>query len=266
MREYTREIRAAGIHFHARQRGAEPAVLFLHGFAADLRTWDGVWAHLDNDRCLLRYDLRGFGLTPQGAGGPFSHSDDLLALLDAAGLDRVDLVGVSMGGATCVNFALDHPGRVRRLVLVSPALVAWEWSPPWRALWRSVVDKAASGDLDGARRMWWQHPLFETTRTGPGGVELLDSIQRYSGAHWHLDEQVQALPDVERIHLLRAPTLLLTGSRDLPDFRLIADVIDAAAGDVRRVDYAGRGHLLHLEAPDACAADVDGFLWGGETA
>jgi 2-succinyl-6-hydroxy-2,4-cyclohexadiene-1-carboxylate synthase len=49
---------------------------------------------------------------------------------------------------------------------------------------------------------------------------------------------------------------LLTGACDLPDFRLIADIIEAAAPDIRRIDYAGAGHMLPLERPSEVAAAI----------
>jgi pimeloyl-ACP methyl ester carboxylesterase len=52
------------------------------------------------------------------------------------------------------------------------------------------------------------------------------------------------------------PTLLLTGGRDFTDLRLIADVIAGAAPEVRRIDFAGAGHMLHLERPAEVAAAI----------
>lgn len=251
------------MRFHASQRGTAPGIVFLHGFSGDLHTWDSVWSLLDPHLEALRYDLRGFGLSCAAESGPFSHADDLGQLLDALGRDAVDLVGVSMGGAVALNFALDYPERVRRLVLISPALVAWEWSADWLALWRPIVERARAGDMDGARALWWQHPLFATTRASPGAAALAQSIQRYAGAQWVHDAQRPALPDLDRIQQLQSPTLLLTGAADMPDFRLIADLLAAGAPTVSRIDCPGLGHLLHLEAPGACARSIQHFVKGG---
>jgi pimeloyl-ACP methyl ester carboxylesterase len=261
-REQTVEVPAAGTRFHACLRGDAPDVVLLHGFSGDLHTWDTVWPLMDPRVGALRYDLRGFGRSGAGEGEPFSHADDLLQLLDSLGRHTVDLVGVSMGGAVALNFALDHPERVRRLVLISPALVAWEWSAQWLALWRPIVELARAGDMEGARALWWQHPLFATTRASAGADLLEQSIQRYSGAQWVYDAQRSALPDLERVHQLQPPTLLLTGAEDLPDFRLIADLLEASAPAVSRIDCPGLGHLVHLERPAACARCIRAFLKG----
>jgi pimeloyl-ACP methyl ester carboxylesterase len=255
-------IRAAGVGFHARQRGEPPGSVFLHGFAGDLHTWDAVWAQLGDAFCALRYDLRGFGLSGPGNGEPYTHGEDLLAILDATGIDVVDLVGVSMGGGIALNFALDYPERVRNLVLISPALVAWEWSHQWRTLWQPIAEFARAGNVHEARRLWWQHPLFASTRESAAGQTLYDSIMRFGGAQWVNDTHRPMLPDVERLYCLKTRTLLLTGGRDLADFRLIADLLEASVDNLERIDSPACGHLLHLEDPDACSRHIAFFLSG----
>jgi pimeloyl-ACP methyl ester carboxylesterase len=114
--------------------------------------------------------------------------------------------------------------------------------------------------MDEARQLWWQHPLFATTRSGAASAPLYQSIMAYSGAQWVHDNQKLMLPDVERLHTLQARTLLLTGARDLEDFRLIADLIEASATDVTRMDWPDYGHLLPLENPAGCAREIRSFI------
>lgn len=258
-------IASPGVDFHADTRGPHPGTVFLHGFGDDLHAWDSLWGALDdslgNQFAALRYDLRGFGASVCRTDA-FRHADDLLAVLDAMAIDRCDLIGVSMGASIALNFTLDHPQRVSNLVLISPNLVAWDWSPSWRQYWQRIVDHARAGAMDEARRLWWEHPLFETTRASAAGPALFESIMRFAGEQWIEDHHELMLPDVERLHLLATRTLLMTGGRDLGDYRLIADLIEGSV-QLQRVDYPKRGHLLHLEDPTACAADISAFLFGG---
>lgn len=251
-------IEVDGATLNAECRGAHPALVFVHGFGGDLHDWDRLWASTDRD--ALRYDLRGFGQSRQDETVTFDHVDDLLALLDAAGIAQADLVGMSMGGAVALGFALSHPERVRRLVLISPGLRGWEWTGEWRSLWRAIATAARGGDMGQARELWWQHPFFRTARTCPAAAELHASIQRYSGAQWIRDPQRMTLPDLDRLPTLRVPTLLLTGAEDVADFRLPADLIAGSAPGVERVDLPGIGHMVPLEAPEETAAQVHRFL------
>ena len=257
-----RVLDVPGARLAVETEGVGADVLLLHGFAGDRSLWDWIWPRLVQDRRAIRYDLRGFGESVEPGNAPFRHADDLAAVLDALRIDRCALVGVSMGGGIALNFALDHPDRVERLALVSPGLVAWEWSGEWRSAWGRIVRAAQGGDLGEARELWWRHPLFDTTRkVRSAALKLRASLDAYSGRHWaHGDNEAPALPDVDRIGLLTSQTLLLTGAADLPDFRLIAGVIEAMAPEVTRIDYEGAGHMLHLERPERFAADLMRFL------
>ena len=245
---------------HVEQRGAQPRALFVHGMGDDLHTWDTVWQSFDDDFAAVRYDLRGFGKSLCREHVPFKHADDLLAVLDFFCIDRCDLIGVSMGGGIALNFALDHPVRVKNLVLISPQLVAWEWSEAWLHLWRPIEQLARAGRIEEAKRLWWEHPLFTTTRDSAAASDFYSSIMRFSGEQWVSDHHELMLPDVERLHLLTTRTLLLTGGRDLEDFKLMADLIEASAANLQRIDDPLRGHLLHLEDPAGCAKNIDAFL------
>lgn len=258
-------IRTPDTELHVDIQGECPGAVFVHGLGDDLHIWDELWRELARNVAsvpygMLRYDLRGYGQSVALNQKPFNHADDLLAILDEAGIEQCDLIGASMGGSIALNFTLDHPERVRNLILISPGMVAWEWSDTWNALWQPIVAHARNGEMDEARRLWWEHPLFATTRSSAAGPVLHESIMRFSGAQWIHDYHQLMLPDVERLHLLATRTLLLTGGRDLEDFRLIADLIEASASNLRRIDHPALGHLLHLEDPTSCAGEILAFL------
>jgi pimeloyl-ACP methyl ester carboxylesterase len=235
-------------------------IVFIHGFGGSLHGWNQLWAAMPPSLGLTRYDLRGFGRSSAEEGASFSHVDDLLALLDARGIGRATLVGLSMGGGIAAGFALDHPDRVEKLVLISPALMGWEWTDEWRQLWRAMAKAARSGNMAKARRLWWQHPLFASTRASPAAEELRQEIEVFAGRQWIRDDQLPVLPDVERLHLIAAPTLLLTGALDFADFRLMGDVLEAAVPGIRRIDFPDAGHMLDLEKAQQIAQAIAEFV------
>src|SRR3546814_19746876 len=119
-----------------------------------------VVAELGLHTCTIRYDLRGSGQSVASDDKPFRHASDLNALLDAMGVECCDLLGVSLGGAIALNFAPDHPRRVRRLVLVSPGITAWAWSDAWRTLWAAITAAARIAGVGRAGGQWGGHPGF----------------------------------------------------------------------------------------------------------
>jgi pimeloyl-ACP methyl ester carboxylesterase len=245
-------IRLPGADLRVEMRDGPSPTIFVHGFGGDLQSWDPLWALLPSGRGYVRYDLRGFGGSSALSNAWFHHADDLLNLLDALRIERCNLVGVSMGGSVALNFALSHPKRVQLVGLISPGLMAWEWSDEWQALWKPIVTAARSGDMIRAKAQWLAHPLFSTTRVSNAAGVLQDEVSRFAGRQWIEDRQAPALPDLERLHELKRNVLLLTGTADFADFHLIADLIEAAIPTVTRHDAADLGHLLHIEAPEWC--------------
>ena len=118
-------LEVEGLRLHLRDTGPRgaPPVLFLHGFGASLHTWEEVAQGLAPDFRVLRIDLPGFGLTGPDPSGDYTDERAaviLLALMQRLGLERLALVGSSMGGRIAWRFAAAHPERVARLVLMAP--------------------------------------------------------------------------------------------------------------------------------------------------
>ncbi len=102
---------------------AEP-VIVVHGITANSHAWLAVDRALEGRAALLAVDLRGRGAS-SGLPGPYgmaAYAADLLAVLDACGLERAVLVGHSLGAYAVARFAADHPERVRAAVLVDGGL------------------------------------------------------------------------------------------------------------------------------------------------
>lgn len=245
-----------------RREGQGTPLVLIHGFGGSRHDWEPLIDALPADMPLITYDQRGFGDSSGEAGVPFSHADDLLALIDRLDIAGGDICGMSLGGATALNFALNHPHRLRRLVLISPLMVGWSWTPEWIDRWKQIGRAARGGDIESARELWWQHPLFATTRASSAAQRLHDSIAAFHGRQWVQDDQRPELPEVDRLTGLSAPTLLLTGALDTGDFRLIADLITAAGQHVTRIDFAKTGHMLNLEKPGEIGERITAFLTG----
>ncbi len=115
-----------GVALDGETAGEGPPVLLLHGLTATRRyVVHGSRAIERSGRRVIAYDARGHGESGRASGPERYAYDELVAdavaVLDAAGVERAALVGQSMGSATAVGLALDHPERVSALVLVTPA-------------------------------------------------------------------------------------------------------------------------------------------------
>ena len=151
--------------------GEGPDVVFLHPGLWDGRVWDEQFGVFSRTYRVLRFDFRGYGRSSRPEPGrPYSHVEDLAAVMDAAGAERAALIGNSMGGKVAVDFALTHPARVSALVLATPALSGFEGTQDEEAAWeaafadveRQIEEAVTAGDLEGAqdlRLRWLWAPL-----------------------------------------------------------------------------------------------------------
>jgi pimeloyl-ACP methyl ester carboxylesterase len=102
-------------------------IVLLHPGTGDSRYWDLVLPGLDGRR-VLRYDVRGYGRSPRPTA-EFSLREDLETVLDQLELEKVLLVGCSMGGSTALSEALANPDRVHGLVLLCPGVPGFPVPP-----------------------------------------------------------------------------------------------------------------------------------------
>ncbi len=125
--------------------GEGPAIVLAHGVGGNHAIWFRQVPVLTKAYQVVLFDHRGFGKSTDRAGlGRSAFADDLAALLDHLGLDRVALVGQSMGAGTCINFALRHPGRVAALCIASSLHAVAEEGDVADLM---VAARAASNDL-----------------------------------------------------------------------------------------------------------------------
>jgi pimeloyl-ACP methyl ester carboxylesterase len=231
--------------------GAGDPVVLLHGFSLDRRMWDDQVDALARAHCVVRYDLRGFGESAAGDAS-YTHADDLGALLDRLNLTRVALVGLSLGGGAAINFTVLHPERVRALVVVDPSLGGFRWSAEFTAAQASVRNAARTAGVDAARDEWLSFPMFAAAMRNPAVAPRLRAIVHgYSGHHWLNVDRGRPFtpPAIERLAEILAPTLVIVGELDIPDFRAIADTLERSIPGAQKVVLPGAGHMTNMEAP-----------------
>jgi pimeloyl-ACP methyl ester carboxylesterase len=109
-----------GLKFHYLDWGGDgPPILMLHGFTGHAHSWDKTAAALSDRYHVLALDQRGHGDTDWAARyGTAPMVDDVGRFLDALGLDRIVLMGLSMGGMVSYTFAAAHPERIERLIIL----------------------------------------------------------------------------------------------------------------------------------------------------
>lgn len=255
-----------GTRLYSEIAGAGRPVVLIHGFTLDTTMWDDQFLPFARHFQVIRYDMRGFGRSALPTGEPYSHAEDLKGLLDALGVDRAHLVGLSKGGAVALDFALTYPQRVGALVLNDTVVGGFDWSAEGSARDSLVWQRAREGGIPAARESWLAHPLFAPALRQPAvAARLTRIVEEYSGWHFVNTNHEHGLepPAARRLVELRAPVLALVGELDLPDFRRVTEVIGREAPGARTIVIPGVGHMANMEAPEQVNEAVLGFLIEG---
>jgi pimeloyl-ACP methyl ester carboxylesterase len=254
-----------GVDLHYEIVGDGPPLLMIAGLAADQAFWLPAQPALAARRQLILVDNRGSGRTapldaPTSIG---AMADDCLALLRHLDLNRVSVVGHSMGGMIAQQLALRDPQRVDRLVL---AATMARCSPRNRDLFACWAELFATTD-----RRWWFRNLyywvlstgfFDNPRTVEGLLELASSYP-YQQTPVALRRQVEALAAFDsstRLADLATRTLVLTGTDDLLFAPSASAEFAAAMPNATFEQIDGAAHSFPGEHADAFTSRVLAFL------
>jgi pimeloyl-ACP methyl ester carboxylesterase len=247
--------------------GEGPAVALLHAGLTDSRLWGPQLRSFPQSHSVLRVDLPGFGHSAFETNR-VSFRGVVRDAMDAEGIDRAALVGVSLGGNTALELALDSPERVSALVLVGAGLPDHEWSEEVTTFFADEEAALERGDLDAAveanLRMWFAGPRRSLDDMDPVMRELVGEMQRqaFRQQQGHDDVRMVRLepPESQRLGEVKVPTLVLTGDQDVADIHRIADRLATGITGAERATIFGAAHLPSLEQPEEFDRIVLDFL------
>lgn len=266
-REFEGFIPVEGGRLWAQWAGEGTGVVLAHAGIADARMWDPQWAPLTARHRVVRYDLRGFGRADT-THTTFSNRADLVAVMDAAGLDRAVLVGCSRAGSIVIDTALEFPDRVSGIAWVCGGLAGTEVedTPEETASFargealEAAKDWAALADLDVEI---WVDGIGQPAGRAPAAVRDLVrrmTYETYVQEKPYGDPVVLDPPAAARLGEIRAPLLAIVGLLDITATATVADLLVAGVPGARRVDLPDVAHLPNLERPDWFTETLLAFL------
>jgi pimeloyl-ACP methyl ester carboxylesterase len=243
--------------------GPGPTIVLLHSGVNDRRAWTETAQRLVDAYAVVAYDRRGFGESPLSTD-PFTHVEDLRAVLDAVEVERAWLVGSSAGGRVALDAALTFPERVAGLVLLAPAVSGapggLEADPETDRLDALIEAAVEAGDLDEANRLeawlWLDGPAGPEGRVGGPVRELflaMNAIALRSEAESAASTGTSDVDAWSRLAEVRVPVTVAWGDLDI-------DVLNQRCQEIveRLPSATGRelshvAHLPYLEDPDLIA-------------
>jgi len=243
--------------------GDGPAVVLIHGHPFDRTMWAGTVAALRGEFRVIAPDLRGYGATPAVARVTMRElADDVEALLDALGVERAAVVGLSMGGLIAMELATANPARWTKLGLV--ATTAEPVDDDERDARHALADRIAAEGM--APQVDAMLPQLFAPGAPEAAVAPIEATMRATdpvGAAAALRGRA-ARPDYRPgLRALRMPAFVCTGTEDPYSTASVTRTILDCVPHATHVSLAGVGHLPNLEAPAAFDAALAGFLRAG---
>ncbi len=266
------KVFANGINIHYLQTGTGDDLVLLHGLGGNLAIWFlRAVDQLKNDFYLTACDLRGHGKSDMPPSGYTTDTmaEDLRGLLDALGMQEVNLVGHSWGADIAMHFTILYPERVRKLVVIEPniaALIDWRKSEQWEG-WAYWAQRLAEFGIHVPREKWHDvdYMLRQTVnvpiRYGPfkgrprrenSITNLLDTttiVQDY--------EKVAGMT-LDKVEKISRPMLALYGERS--HFLITYNYLRDSVPNCKTVLIPGNDHYGPLENPETFVGHLRDFL------
>lgn len=233
-------------------------LVFSNSLGTDLRVWDPLLPHLPPGLRVIRYDKRGHGLSDGGGTWSIADlADDLTGLMDALGIRKAVLVGLSVGGMIAQSLAARRPDLVGGLVLSNTA--AKIGTPElWNDRLRAVEAGGIAPLADGVLERWFTARFRAEDPSFPLWRNML--VRQDPAGYAATCAAIRDADLTESTRALRLPTLAIGGEADgstPPEIvRATAELIHGARFEL----IPGVGHIPCVEAPEAVASHLSIFL------
>jgi pimeloyl-ACP methyl ester carboxylesterase len=262
-----------GVELHYISAGHGEPVILLHGGQGDYRSWEPQMAALSRYYHVVSYSRR-YNYPNQNPQTATDHSAlieaaDLAAFMKALRLKRANLVGTSMGAATALMLAIEHPGLVRSLVLAEPPLLAGSKKFQEGRLYEDFMQRVqgpareafAAGRDEAAMR------FFVDGLASPGRFDKLSpdarlAVMQNAVFFRMMTRSENPYPEVplQDLRKLRLPVLVITGEKTVEIHRRINEELSRLIPRARSAMIPAAGHGSPRENPQAFTEVVENFL------
>jgi 3-oxoadipate enol-lactonase len=265
-------VHVNGTNLYYEVRGSTKAakqfapVILVHGLSLDNQIWDSQFRVLSKFFVTYRYDVRGHGQSDP-ATGPVGLHDDLIGFMDALGIEKAHLVGLSLGGNAVTEVAATHPERVENVVLIDSGINGFLYPTP-NVLQRipTYLDIYNTQGREAALKAWVQDPLFAVSYQNPLVQPVLEEIVLNCSCSLFFNPQFQIRPPTfSRLGQITSPTLVLIGELDEHEFQAAADALDQNIPNSVKVVVPDAGHMTNLDKPVLVTVRILEFLNQGDT-
>lgn len=252
--------------------GEGTPIIFVHEFAGDMRSWEPQVQRFSGSYKTVTFNARGYppSAVPESVSSYSQNRAvaDIIAVMDATGIEKAHIVGLSMGGFATLHFGLQHPDRALSLCVAGCGYGAEPSDrEKFRAEAKIIADALLREGMSAFAEVYAYGPTrVQFLRSNPKGFELFKTQfgehSALGSANTQLGVQRErpSLYDLqEQLAKLTVPTLIVNGDEDWACAKpgiMLKETIPSAALTV----IPNCGHTMNLEAPDAFNALLANFL------
>jgi len=253
-------IKAGNFNVYYERHGKGDAVLLLHAGLLDQSMWEEQVKSLSVQYEVITADLPFHGKTT-GIDTSLLVADMIKILLDSLHLQKVSIVGLSMGAASAQDFITAYPDRINKAVLISAGINGYEKDHPYDSIiigffttfQKALVDKdekkaAIEFTKTWAEGIYRKGDSLKTPVSQYVYKTALNTIQTHKVAGWPL---LQEHPTAyEALATLHMPVLVINGDKDLPSITETSDYLGKNISGAKHVVMKDVAHMLNIEKPD----------------
>ena len=258
---YTRD----GTHLAYEITGEGLPLVLIHGWTFDRTVWFSQIPEFGQHYKTIIYDRRGYGES-DGKLDLRKDLDDLNDLLDHLAIDSTYLLGMSQGGRVALRYSINHPERVKALILQCAPLDGYD--PKGREKDQIPLSHystlAKQGLMKTVRDEWMNHPLMHVpTSMISVKKHVREIVNRYSGEDLTgniMEQMAFPINIFENLQQITMPTLIIQGDEETPLIIDVAHKLQEGIQGSKKSVITGNGHLINLIEPKKYNQAVIDFL------
>lgn len=249
-----------GVKIYYEIKGEGEPLVFLHGFGLNRKMWQYQIDYFSQKYMTIAIDARGHGKSdsPVTDHAREHRVSDTLNVINHAKLDRVHLIGLSMGGGDALSLAIDHPDRLLSLTLAGTVAAGWKASKRYK----DYSDIAKSDGVDRARVIFRKMVTsYYESRNKELKERLAAIVDEFNGIYWldPMKGKYKVRDDLLLVHNINTPTLIIIGQNDI-FFRPLAEKLTADIAGAGLEVIKDSGHMVNMEKPKEFNRVLESFL------
>lgn len=257
-------IEKNGLKLHYKVSGEGKAIVLLNSAFADFRIWDDVVENLSQTYKVIQLNYRYTGET-EGDGSDYSLFEDIDSLIQELELGEVNLVGLSAGGYTALEYAIKYPSKVDKIFMMSSGLFGLEEDPKKVERMKSFQTALYSGDVDQASSIWTKMWLIgeerEEDNLSSDKIELFRDITKYNllkGFDFKMPVFMDPPVDAS-LGMLDKEVYHLIGSLDYKDVFNSSEIFREQIKHYQELKVPS-AHIIPLELPELVVEKIKSFI------